>query len=202
MKMKIYHCSFALLLLAACSKSKTTAPTNFKVDEGQSAVEWKGSAPDHFHTGAFKVSGTFNTNDGGEVTAGSFSIPIASITNFDVTDPATQKQLLDHLKSPDFFNLAIHPDAVFRITKVENQQETTSSANVKVTGDFTMIGQTHPISFPATILKQGDQISVQGVFKLNRLQWGMNSFSDPQGTLYILPDVDITLKIYGMPSGK
>lgn len=200
--MKFYHWSFALLLLAACSKSKTTAPTNFKVDEGQSAVEWKGSAPDHFHTGAFRVSGTFNTNDSGKVTAGSFSIPIASITNFDVADPATQKQLLDHLKSPDFFNLAIHPDAVFRITKVEDLKETMSSANAKVTGDFTMIGQTHGISFPATILKQGNQISVQGAFKLNRLQWGMNSFNDPAAPLYILPEVNITLKIYGKPLEK
>lgn len=196
MKRKDYGLVIALAALAACSEKSSTLATDFKADEERSTVEWKGSAPTHFHTGAFKLSGSLETNGNGKITGGNFSIPIASISNFDLTDQAEREQLLNHLKSPDFFNVAMHPEANFHITKVEEYSDVSSPANMMVTGDFKMIGKTHSIQFPAVIRSENDQISAEGTFKLNRLQWGMNSFNDPTQGLYILPEVDITLKIY------
>ena len=196
MKTKVYVALMAISLFTACSnKDEVIATTDFKADEETSTLEWKGSAPDHFHIGAFKVSGNLRTNGSGKITGGDFAIPIASISNFDLTDAATREQLLNHLKSPDFFNVAVHPNAKFHITKVEPYSNTTSSANTMITGDFTMIGQTHSIQIPAVIKTENNKISAEGSFKLNRLQWGMNSFNDPEAELYILPDVDITLKL-------
>ncbi|GAB3424492.1 YceI family protein [Niabella aquatica] len=202
MKRKLYAALIALSVLTACSHNGSISPTDFKVNEESSAVEWKGSAPDHFHRGAFKVSGTLQTNGKGKITGGDFTIPIASISNFDLTDPAVREQLLNHLKSPDFFNLAVHPDAKFHIAKVEPYSNASSAANTLITGDFTMIGQTHSIQIPAVIKTGNNKISAEGSFKLNRLQWGMNSFNDPGAELYILPDVDITLKLYFNRSGS
>ncbi|MBX3254867.1 MAG: YceI family protein [Chitinophagaceae bacterium] len=196
MKRKDYGVLIALAVLAACSNKETTGIVKTKADEGRSAVEWKGSAPTHFHEGAFKVSGNLHTNGKGSITGGDFTIPIASISNFDLTNEAEREQLLTHLKSPDFFNMVVYPDAKFHITKVEEYKDASSSANTMITGDFTMIGQTHSIRIPAVIKTINDSISAEGSFTLNRLQWGMNSFNDPEQGLYILPDVDITLKLY------
>ncbi|WP_300598439.1 YceI family protein [Niabella sp.] len=191
-----------LALLTACSHKDAPLLTAFKVDEDRSAVEWKGSAPTHFHKGAFKVSGNLTTNGKSTITGGDFSIPIASISNFDLTDPAEREALLADLKSPRFFNIVAHPNASFHITKVEPYSDAALSANTMITGDFTMIGQTHSIQIPAVVKTEKDKISAEGSFKLNRLQWGMNIFNDPEETLYILPDVDITLKLHFNPSGS
>lgn len=67
-----------------------------------------------------------------------------------------------------------------------------------ITGAFSMIGQTHSISFPAVIQTDLNHISAEASFKLNRLEWGMNNYNDPQQGLYILPEIDITLKIYSL----
>lgn len=195
MKTKMYATLAALSLFTACSDKDALDNNNFEADENFSVVEWKGSAPDHFHIGSFKVSGHLQTGVSGKITGGDFNIPIASITNFDLTDPATREQLLNHLKSPDFFNMAMHPNAKFHITKVEAYSSTSSSANTLITGDFTLIGQTHRIQIPAIIKNEPNKISAEGSFKLNRLQWGMNSFNDPEAGLYILPDVDINVKL-------
>lgn len=195
MKINNYFKGGLLLLLAACSKKDDPIAQKFNVDESVSVAEWRGSAPTHYHTGSFKVKGSFQTNGTKQVTGGDFTIPIASIENFDLTG-VPKTELLDHLKSPDFFNLALHPTATFHITKVEPG----TNNRATVTGDFTMLGQKHPVQIPAKIVVEKDRLYVEGTFNLNRLTWGMNKYNDPAGTLYILPDVVITLKVQGTPS--
>jgi len=202
MKKTIYSALVAVSVLTACSHKESIRATDFKVDEARSAVEWKGSAPTHFHRGAFKVSGNLHTNGNGKITGGDFTIPIASISNFDLTNEVEREALLTDLKSPRFFNLPVHPEAGFHITKVAPYSDAASSANTMITGEFKMIGQTHSIRIPAVIKTEKDKITAEGSFKLNRLQWGMNIFNDPNETLYILPDVDITLKLYFDRSGS
>ncbi|MNS47049.1 YceI-like domain protein [compost metagenome] len=189
-------------MLASCEKGseKTEA---YKVNENSSTIEWKGSAPDHFHVGSFKVTGELKAGDDGDVKSGDFTIPISSIENFDLQDPV-KKQLLDHLKSPDFFNMAIHPNARFQFKKSEpytgNDEEAISGANYLLTGNFTMLGQTHPISFPAKITVNKENLLVEANFKIDRTKWGMLMDSDPNKPLYILPDVNIKLKLISTKS--
>jgi len=106
-------------------------------------------------------------------------------------------QLLEHLKSPDFFNMALHPNAAFEITKIEayHGQDGVQNANQLVTGNFTLAGQTHPISFPANITYAGDSLKVASTFKLDRTQWGLTKYNNPKEKMYILPDADISLKL-------
>lgn len=194
MKYQISCALIVIALLASCAQKKATPSATFKVDEKRSSIEWKGSAPTHSHTGGFKVSGNLQTDATGKIAGGDFTIPISSISNFDLKEDAPRMQLLNHLKSADFFNLAIFPEARFHITRVDMQDNTASSATI--TGDFTLIGKTISMQLPATIEMRGDEISAQSNFKLNRLKWGMNSFNDPEQNMYILPDVDITLKLF------
>ncbi|QEC41975.1 YceI family protein [Pseudobacter ginsenosidimutans] len=194
MKMKVYLMAMSLAIVASCSR-KGADNTIFSVDENKSAIEWKGIASTHFHEGGFKASGTLEINDKNRIVAGNFKIPISSITNFDL--PENRKhELLDHLKSSDFFNVVLHPNATFKITKVEDYKEEGTNLNAKVTGNFTMIGRTNNISFPAEINITPEGISVNGKFELNRLQYGMDKYNNPEETLYILPGVKITLRIF------
>lgn len=193
MKMKVYLMAMTMAVAAACSR-KGADNTTFNVDENRSAIEWKGIASTHFHEGGFKASGTLEINDKNRIVAGNFKIPISSISNFDL--PENRKhELLDHLKSSDFFNMALYPNATFKITKVEDYKEEGTNLNAKVTGNFTMIGRTNSISFPAVIDISPDIISVDGKFELNRLNYGMDKYNNPEETLYILPGVKVTLKV-------
>lgn len=199
MKLQQYFGAGLLALLAACSQKDASIAQKFNLDESKSIVEWKGSAPTHFHKGSFKVTGTFLTDGSSHITGGEFSIPIASIDNEDLSGPP-KTDLLNHLKSPDFFNLAVYPTATFRITKIDAFKDPATGANVKVTGNFTLIGQEHPLQIPAKVTVTKDRIYVESTFKLNRHTWGMSKYNDPAETLYILPDIDITLALQGIPS--
>lgn len=185
------------LILTSCEKDSKKTEV-YQVDEQASKIEWKGSAPDHFHVGSFKVTGEFKVKSNGEVKFGDFTIPISSIENFDLQEPV-KKQLLDHLKSADFFDMAIHPNAKFQFVKSEpytgNSAEAVDGANYLLTGNFTMLGQTYPISFPAKITMHKENLQVQATFKIDRTKWGMLMDSDPEKPLYILPNVNIKLNI-------
>ncbi|MNJ87419.1 YceI-like domain protein [compost metagenome] len=58
-----------------------------------------------------------------------------------------------------------------------------------------MIGQTHPISFPAKIIMNKESLQIEAIFKIDRTKWGMLMDSDPEEPLYILPNVNIKLNI-------
>lgn len=186
----------ALMAFTFLAFQKDNTGKLYQLDESVSKAEWKGSAPDHFHTGSFKVTGSMKADDQGKVIEGSFIIPISSIECYDLQDPVKQ-QLLEHLKTADFFDIALHPDAKFTINKVEelNDDAAGAKANYRLTGDFSMIGQTHSVSFPALITMTEDSIVTAADFTIDRTKWGMKSYSDPKAEMYILPDVQIHLDV-------
>ncbi|MFT3702160.1 MAG: YceI family protein [Agriterribacter sp.] len=194
---KILSIAALAIIAMSCTKKQADYST-YTVDESNSTIEWKGSAPDHFHIGSFDVHGSFSASQEGQINAGDFTIPIASIKDFDLQDPVRQT-LLDDLKSINFFNLAVHPTATFHIKSVKSfsttDTSTVSGANYLLTGDFSMIGQTHELSFPAKVVKSANGISAEGKFILDRTKWGMNIYSDPSKPLYILPGVNLHIKL-------
>ena len=192
--------SFAICF-TSCEEKEVKKAT-YALDEENSVVVWKGYSPNLYHDGSFSVTSQSIEVVDGKVKSGTFTIPIASIENFDL--PAEVKPvLLDHLKSPDFFHMALHPNATFEITEVKPLTSPTAGAvegaNFTVKGNFTMLGQTHPIAFPARIIFENNQLAVEASFKLGRTKWGMNYAADPAlGEHHILPNVDIhfDLKAY------
>ncbi|ADY53200.1 YceI family protein [Pseudopedobacter saltans DSM 12145] len=181
------------MLFNACKENKETTKSNYAVNSEKSSIKWKGSAPTHYHIGTFNVEGDISTENDA-VTNGEFTFPISSITNTDLPEGPNQ-ELISHLSSPDFFNLALHPYAKFKITKVTPVSEN-DHLNYNITGDFTLIGQTHELSFPAKIEFSNDSLKTTANFTFNRLKWGMESFNDPNEKLYILPEIEITLDIH------
>ncbi|MFT3703073.1 MAG: YceI family protein [Agriterribacter sp.] len=193
---KILLITVIALCISSCH-SNSAQPSAYKIDDMLSTIEWKGSATDHFHIGAFKVTGTLATGDNGSIKSGDFTIPISSIEDYDLHDPLRQTLLADLREN--FFKIAFHPDAKFHLIKciAYESSDTTevSHANYLISGNFTMLGQTHSISFPTRIVSKGATLAAEAKFSIDRRKWGMDNYSNPSAHLYILPEVQIHLRI-------
>jgi len=209
--------AICLLLLSSCEKNEdlldsanpskdTTVADNkakqiYSLNAETSVAEWKGEGPGAAHTGSFAVISQNIEVVNGKIKNGTFIIPIASIKNFDLPEEV-KPVLLEHLKSPDFFNIILHPEATFTFGKVTPLTKpvagAVAGANYQITGDFILLGKTHSISFPAKINFAGSTLAVEAILKIDRTQWGMNYAADPTlGEHHIYPEVDIHLKLSG-----
>lgn len=81
-------------------------------------------------------------------------------------------RLTNHLKSPDFFDVAVHPTATFVSEKVEARAGETGQTHV-VTGALTLRGVTKTLSFPATAKVEGGVATTRAEFVINRHDFGV-----------------------------
>ena len=170
----------ALLLtsaLAATTLVSAALPTQWQLDNSHTRV---GFSVEHlgFSTtmGHFdKVDGTLNYNiKAPNNTKMSFVIDTDSInTAWTARDT--------HLKKDDFFNVTKYPTMTFKSTKVEfiNPQQ------AKVTGDFTLLGKTKPLTLDVLLKKIGNNpmtkepvIGFRATGNIDRTAYGMTTFAD------------------------
>lgn len=91
-------------------------------------------------------------------------------------------KLNEHLKTKDFFNVAVHPKLTFKSTKVETKGENA----LAVTGDLTLLGVTKPVTLAVT-LKQVDAhpfagrpaVGIHAEATILRSDFGMNYIVGP-----------------------
>ena len=80
-----------------------------------------------------------------------------------------------HLRSPDFFDAATHPNLVFKSTAIEQ----VGTADFRITGDLTIQDKTRPIVFDATFLgfyagmQGGRRLGLSARTIINRKDWGL-----------------------------
>ncbi len=139
-----------------------------------------------------KVSGSVNY-DGKNLASSSVSATI------DASSVNTNEEKRDqHLKSPDFFDVAKYPTITFKSTKVEP-----NSSGFKVIGDLTIHGVTKPVtlvaeSLPAPIKDPYGNLrtGTEATTKINRKDFGLafDSNIDNGGAL-VGDDVDITIDV-------
>lgn len=203
-----------LALLASCSETPKADNTlasaeqtaanaggaSFLVDTTVSKVTWIGTKPTGQHTGTIRLSsGNFNIENGA-ITAGSFILNTAQLTDDDLTEPDKAK-LEGHLKSPDFFDVAKFPAAKFEITKVETYDSTKvvselAGATHLISGNLTLKDSTKNISFPVKVLTTGNSMIAEAKFNIDRTAWGLNykGPNNPQDW-FIEKKVNLTLNI-------
>lgn len=173
----------------------------YRLDENNSVAVWKGSLrTGYFNEGAISVESDQLTVKAGQITGGTFTIPVSSIVNYNLPD-SLKHQLVHHLQSADFFNMALHPNITYTLTSVVpyNGNEGLTGANYLVNGNLTLLGKTQPLNFPAKIQVNKDQLAVEAILQVNRTQWGMTYSADPTlpDDKYIMPNIDIHLKLMG-----
>lgn len=197
MKTTIAGILMLILIVTGCKKDRNKS---YSVMTDQSSITWKGSSPVTENTGTFTVNGNNLIVKNGKVINGTFNIPINSI-NVTNLPPDLKPQLTQHLLSPDFFNVALYPLAVFKIQKVETysgpqQEGSVANANSIITGSLTMIGVTKAVAFPAKLTMQANQLKAEAFLEINRTDWGMNYAADPAlGEHHILPMVKLEIKL-------
>ncbi len=168
----------ALLLLAACGnvgdapEAQTgeavavadAAGEALPIDTTRSRVDWRAAKVTNAHDGGFGTfSGTVSVGDG-EVTGVEVLIDARSIWS-------DNDRLTGHLKSADFFDVEAYPEARFvadRFAPVDS-----AGATHLVTGNLTMHGQTHAVTFPASISVDGGAVQAAADFIIDRTNWGI-----------------------------
>lgn len=189
-----------LCLLACDSKEKTQ---KYTVDEATSAVEWKGYLKDgNGNNGTIKVTGEVSVSGNNEVVGGEFKLPLSSLININLPADEVKAQLIHHLQSADFFNMAVYPEISFKITSVAPDK--TAPGSYLATGDLTFLGKTNPISFPVTITFSQGSIEVTGAVSIDRRLWGMTYATDEQAAdgMYVKPGIDLQFKLVAKQAHK
>jgi len=150
------------------------------------------------HMGIATVRGTFGTfdvmpvlNEQGMLTDVTATVDVGSLdTGVDQRD--------EHLRSPDFFDVAQHPEMTYRSTKVENL----GGGRYRVSGDLTIRGITHPVALDVETSEQvkdpwGNQrIGAEITAKLNRTKWGLTWTQVLEaGSLLVGEEVKISMEM-------
>ncbi|WP_229208709.1 YceI family protein [Dyadobacter luticola] len=177
---------------------------NYKLNDAVSVAEWKGYLKTgYFNEGSITVKSESLVIRDGQVKSGSFTIPVSSILNFNLPTDELKHQLVHHLQSPDFFNMALHPDVKFEISNVSpfsgTGENVVPGANFQVTGNLTMLGKTNLIVFAAKIDLIGDDFKLEALAPIDRTKWGMNyaTESNLPDDASIKPVIDVHLKLSG-----
>ena len=157
----------------------------YAITPATSKVEWTGSKVTGSHDGSFTAfSGTIDYAGAIEKSTVTIDIDTTSITT-------TPQMLLDHLKSPDFFDTAKYPKAQFVSTSIVQKEGTTYT----VTGNLDLHGVKKAITFPATITANADAVEAKATFSINRKDFGIN-YAGKANDL-IRDDVVIKLAVRG-----
>ncbi|MEY4063963.1 MAG: hypothetical protein RIR26_171 [Pseudomonadota bacterium] len=190
----------SLALLSGFFATAALAAETLKIDTAGSSIGWKGSKKmgSSHHGGLAIKEGTVTFDAKGVLTGGQFVADMATITNEDLKDsPDYQKKLVGHLSSPDFFDVAKHPTSSFKITSVKPGK---AKNELTINGEFTMIGKTNPVSFPAKISMEKGTASGEATIKIDRTKWGLkygsgNFFKELTADKIISDEFELTLKL-------
>lgn len=159
--------------------ARTEAPVlvdgSYFIDVSASRVEWTGRNINGRHYGSINLAGGDVVIDNGVPSGGLITLDMNSIVNFDLKDEAYNRLLISHLMCDDFFDVANHPTAVYRVNSSEMLKEAAAGApNVLVNGTLQLKGTIKPLSFSMEIVPQADgSIKLRSSFDIDRTQWGV-----------------------------
>jgi polyisoprenoid-binding protein YceI len=126
-----------------------------------SKVEFVGSKVTGKHDGSFKTfSGKIEMPEGKPEAA---KITVEIQMDSVVSD---NEKLTGHLKSPDFFDVAKFPKALFELTEIKAGGD--KGATHTLTGTLDLHGVKKSIAFPATVTIEGATAKAKAEFSINR----------------------------------
>ncbi|MDP2068671.1 MAG: YceI family protein [Lutibacter sp.] len=162
-KSKIIFLTMAFAAFSFVNQS-AFAQDNFMVNVENSSLTWKGYKPTGSHTGTITLaSGNIEVKNN-KLTGGTFVADMSTIKDADGS-----AKLEGHLKSEDFFEIAVFPTSKFEITKTE-----INAGKIQVTGNMTIKGITKQITFPATLAVSKDNVTlISETFQINRADFNV-----------------------------
>lgn len=174
---------------------------NYSVDASSSSLKWFGEKVLGKHNGSVNIKDGTMTKSGKSF-SGNFSIDMTSITNEDLKDAEYNAKLIGHLKSDDFFSVAKHNTATFKLKNIKDYTPKKGEQGKHwVTGDLTIKGITNEIAFPANITFTDKGFNADAKFSIDRTKWdiryGSGSFFDNLGDKTIYDEIKFNLSLVG-----
>lgn len=189
--------AFALLTvgaLSSCGNSGESTATDaqnvaeagagaatYKVNTAESQLQWHGSKLAYGHTGVINITEGSLSVENGNLTAGNFTIDMKSIKETGTDDAEAAAKLAGHLMNADFFDSEKYPTSKFEVTG--STANATDSTTHTVKGNLTIKDVTKNIEFPAKIAVNGDQLTADASFSINRNDWGVTYGSGLSGAI-------------------
>jgi polyisoprenoid-binding protein YceI len=175
--------------------STPDANERYSIDTKESELTWKCSmafAGKGGHNGFVTISKGQLIFEKSLLVGGAVEIDMNTIAD---EHHRSDNNLIEHLQSPDFFDVKEFPTATFVITLVAPR----NSENINVTGNLTIKGITHAVTFPASIEVKGTTISANGKLTIDRTKWDVRynsgKFFDNLADEAISDSIEFEMKI-------
>ncbi|SFA76718.1 YceI family protein [Algoriphagus aquimarinus] len=150
-----FICGLVLLSCAERSDSKSLeyifAPISnveadsIEIDLNESKIYWKGTKMMGLgkHEGEMEIRSGYLLKTNGQLTGGEIIVDMKSIkvTDIPASDPIPIRNLTNHLKSADFFDVDTYPFSTFRIVQIKRNEH----GELLISGELTIKGITNSI---------------------------------------------------------
>lgn len=177
---------------ASFVSSRHVANEKYVIDTKESVVTWKGSTVEGAHTGYVYISKGELMIENGQLMGGTVEVDMSTIEG---DDHRSDNNLIDHLKDPDFFDVKKFPISTFAITKVA----LADGENINVTGNLTIKGIIHEVTFPAKMEVKNGIVKANGKLVIDRTLWDVRynsgKFYDNLADKTISDDIEFDMKI-------
>ncbi|HET6245848.1 MAG: YceI family protein [Bacteroidetes bacterium] len=171
----------------------------YKINSSVSKIEWTGKKVTGKHNGEISISNSDLLVKNGAIQGGTITVDMTSITCSDMQGEMGEK-LVGHLKSDDFFAVDKFNTAVYVIKSIKPiKGATEGKPNNTISGDLTIKGITHELSFPAIISVKDDNIVTVGEVTIDRtiydVRYGSATFFENIGNKAISNDFTLNFKL-------
>jgi polyisoprenoid-binding protein YceI len=138
----------------------------FAIDTKESVVTWKGSMQisSDYHTGYVYISKGELMIENGQLAGAAVEVNMNTIED---DGHRSDNNLIKHLKDPDFFDVKKFPFSTIAITRVASIND----EDKKITGNLTIKGITHPVTFPAKMEVKDGIVKANGKLVIDRTKW-------------------------------
>lgn len=149
---------------------------NYAIDSNMSIVEWSGRNIGKRHIGRILVKdGKFIFKEG-NLKGGEIILDMNSISNIDLDD-VYKNQLINHLKSDDFFSVDKFSEAKLKISEI-NKLEVESIPNYYFKAMLTIKDITKEIEFEASVHEKENKMVLNAHFDIDRTKWNVKYGSE------------------------
>lgn len=169
----------------------------YTLDPHNSIVRWEGRKKIGFiERGTVQFSqGAVEVVDGA-ITGGSFTVDLTTLDSRDSQSHERNEKFVTHLKADDFFGVEQHPTATLDMHTVADDGT--------VTGDLTIRGITHEITFLPTVQVDDRRLTLTAQLSFDRsrfdIKYGSGTFFENLGDSLIEDMVTLDVTVVAMAS--
>lgn len=176
------------------SVSSLSPGQKYTIDTKESVITWTGSMvlASEEHIGYVHISKGELMIEKGQLVGGTAEIAMNTI---EYKDKRNKNTPINHLKSPDYFDIEKFPISTIAITSVTSVNDKT----LKVTGNLVIKGVARSVTFPANMEVENGIAKANGKLTIDRTDWGIRyrsgKFFDIVADQIVSDSIEFNIKI-------